>query len=96
MYLHLGNDVIIKKEGIIALYDMDRTTISKRTRDFLTAFEKKGRLVYVTNDLPKSFIVYKDKDGLCVYVSQVSTSTLLKRSDFLNKTSKNQQGEKNV
>lgn len=91
MYLHLGNDVIIKKEGIIGVYDMDRTTVSKRTREFLTAFEKKGRLIYVTNDLPKSFIVYKDRNnGLVVYVSQVSTGTLLKRSDFLKK------GEKNV
>lgn len=96
MYLHLGNDVIIKKEGIIGVYDMDRTTVSKRTRDFLSAFEKKGRLVYVTNDLPKSFIVYSDKNGLCVYVSQVSTTTLLRRSDFLNKPSKTQQGEQNV
>ena len=88
MYLHLGNDVIIKKEGILGIYDIDRTTISKRTREFLETFEKNGRLVYVTNDLPKSFIVYDDGGGLYVYVSQVSTTTLLKRSDFLKKTSK--------
>ena len=42
---------------------------------------------YVTNELPKSFIVYDDGDGLRVYVSQISTTTLLKRSDFLNKSS---------
>ena len=83
MYLHLGNDLVIKQEGVIAIYDMDKTTVSKRTRDFLTAFEKKGRLVYVTRELPKSFIVYDDGDGLYVYVSQISATTLQRRSEFL-------------
>ena len=83
MYLHLGNDLIIKKEGIIGIYDLDKTTVAKRTRDFLTAFEKKKRLIYCTDDLPKSFIVYDDGEGLWVYITQVSTTTLLKRSDFL-------------
>lgn len=87
MYLHLGNDVIIKKQGIIGIYDMDKTTISKRTRDFLNFYEREKRLIYVTNELPKSFIVYDDGGGLYVYVSQVSTTTLLKRSDFLKKSS---------
>lgn len=86
MYLHLGQDVVIKKEGIIGIYDMDKATVSKRTRDFLHAFEQRGKLVYVTNDLPKSFIVYDDGGGLVVYVSQISTTTLLKRSDFLSKS----------
>ena len=87
MYLHLGNDLIIKKEGIIGIYDLDKTTVSKRTRDFLAAFEKKGKLIYCTDDLPKSFIVYDDGNGLWVYVTQVSTTTLLKRSDFLKNIS---------
>lgn len=87
MYLHLGNDVIIKKDGVIAIYDIDKSTVSKRTREFLTYFEKTGRLIYVTNELPKSFIVYDDGGGLFVFVSQISTTTLLKRSDFLTKSS---------
>ena len=87
MYLHLGSDLIIKKEGIIGIYDLDKTTVSVRTREFLSAFEKKGRLIYCTDDLPKSFIVYDDGEGLWVYVTQVSTNTLLKRSDFLKNIS---------
>lgn len=87
MYLHLGNDIIIKKSGIVGIYDMENTTISKRTREFLQTAEKSGRLTYTTNELPKSFIVYNNKGNIHVYVSQVSTSTLLKRSDFLKKIS---------
>lgn len=85
MYLHLGNDVVIKKEHILGIYDMDNTTVSKRTREYLEAYEKSGRLVYVTSELPKSFIVYGEKNDITVYVSQISTTTLLKRCDFLSK-----------
>ena len=34
MYLHLGNDAIVKKSDIIGVFDMDNTTISKRGRKF--------------------------------------------------------------
>lgn len=87
MYLHLGNDIIIKKKGIVGIYDMENTTISKRTREFLSASEKSGRLTYTTMELPKSFIVYDTGDYFHVYVSQISTQTLIKRCDFINKIS---------
>ena len=35
MYLHLGNDVVIRTEDIIAMFDIDACTVSKKTRDFL-------------------------------------------------------------
>ncbi len=87
MYLHLGNDIVIKKKDILGIYDIDNTTISKRTREFLEFYEKSGRLTYATNDLPKSFIVYANGEDTHVYVSQISTSTLLKRCEFIKKIS---------
>lgn len=87
MYLHLGNDLVIKKENIIGIYDMDNTTVSKRTREYLEYMEKDGRLIYVTNELPKSFIVYGSGQNITVYVSQISTTTLLKRCDLLKRIS---------
>ena len=64
---------------------MDNTTVSVRTREYLNSAERSGRLIYITSELPKSFIVYDDGQGITVYVSQISTTTLLKRSDFLTK-----------
>lgn len=87
MYLHLGNDIVIKKKDILGIYDIDNTTISKRTREFLERYEKTGRLTYTTVELPKSFIVYANGDDTHVYVSQISTSTLLKRCEFIKKIS---------
>jgi len=38
MYLHLGNDVVIRKSGVIGIYDIDKTTVSVRTREFFNEF----------------------------------------------------------
>ena len=89
MYIHLGQNTVVRSDSVIGIFDLDKTTISKRTRNFLESFEKKGRLIYCTDDLPKSFIVYDDGDGLLVYVSQISTNTLLKRSNFLKNIGEN-------
>jgi hypothetical protein len=86
MYLHLGQSTVVKTESIIGIFDLDTATVAKPTRDFLTKAEKQGRVVNVTYELPKSFIVCKEGKEMTVYISQLSTSTLLKRAgniDFL-------------
>lgn len=80
MYLHLGNDVLVKTEEVIGIFDLDNTTVSKKTRDFLNESENKKEVITVSYDLPKSFVICKDKKGnKKVYLSQLSTATLQKR-----------------
>ena len=79
MYLHLGNDVIVNMNSVIGIFDMDNTTVSKTTRDFLVNAEKNGRVIDITDDLPKSFVVVKAWDGEIIYVSSLASRTLLKR-----------------
>ena len=76
MYLHLGQNTVITTREIVGFFDMDNTTVSKTTRDFLSQAEKSGRVKYVSYDLPKSFILC---DSGKVYVSQLSPATLLLR-----------------
>ena len=81
MYLHLGQSTIIIHDEIIVIFDLDNTTVSKKTRDFLSVSEKKGIIKTVSYELPKSFIVCSDKKGeSTVYLSQISCATLLKRT----------------
>lgn len=79
MYLHLGQDTIVMTERIAGVFDLDNTTVSKRTRDFLSRAQKEGRVVNVTSDLPKSFIVSENNGVETVYLSQMSPATLLRR-----------------
>ena len=79
MYLHLGQDTVVKTDTVIGIFDLDNATVSKKTRDFLTRAEKDGKVVNVTYELPKSFIVCNDKGKTKVYISQISSVTLFKR-----------------
>ena len=79
MYLHLGNDVVVQTQHIIAMFDLDACTVSKKTRDFLANAQKQGQVVNVSYELPKSFVVCRKNDETIVYISQLSTKTLNKR-----------------
>ena len=79
MYSHLGNDVVINTEKIVAMFDIDACTVSKKTRDFLAAAQKNGEVINVSYELPRSFVVCNDKGKTSVYISQLSTKTLSRR-----------------
>lgn len=76
MYLHLGMDTVVPTRDIIGIFDMENTTVSKLTRQFLADAQKGGRVVNVTPELPKSFIVCLHGKEETVYISQISAATL--------------------
>lgn len=80
MYLHLGHEIIIRESDIIGIFDLDNTTVSKKTRDYLNKAEKDGKVKAVSYELPKSFVVCKNGENESVYLSQLSPSTLKRRS----------------
>ena len=80
MYLHLGQDTIVNQRDIVGVFDMDNSTISRHTRSFLSKAQKEGRVVNVSMELPKSFIVCVHNGRETVYISQLSTATLLRRA----------------
>ncbi|MBR4910870.1 MAG: DUF370 domain-containing protein [Clostridia bacterium] len=80
MYLHLGNNAVIRTDKIIGIFDLDNTTVSARTRRFLARAEKEGNVIMTSAELPKSFVVASGKKGENrVYLSQLSPATLGKR-----------------
>ncbi len=82
MYLHIGQDTIIRTRDVLGVFDLDTASISAGTRKYLAAAEKGGRVVTVAEELPKSFIVTRGRPSV-VYLSQISASTLKKRSEML-------------
>lgn len=81
MYLHLGQDTVILQDEIIGLFDLDNTTSSHITRDFLRRAEKQGVLQTVGEDIPRSFVLVQTEDTQAVYLSQLSTTTLKERTN---------------
>ena len=78
VYLSIGNDMAVRDRSIIGIFDMDNTSTSKRTRDFLTQAEKEGQIV-PCDDLPKSFILTAEYGFSRVYLTPYATATLEKR-----------------
>lgn len=85
MYLHLGNESVVKTDEILGIFDLDNTSVSKHTRNYLGKKEKEKKVITVSFELPKSFIVTSNKNGTKIYISQLSPSTLIKRTDYLGK-----------
>ena len=85
MYLHLGQDTVVRTRDIIGIFDMDNATVAAASKRYLTVAQKEGRVVNVTGDLPKTFVVCSDEKGkITVYISQISSSTLKKRTGFID------------
>lgn len=81
MYLHLGGDMVVLMRDVVGIFDMDGTTTSKHTRAFLADAEKGGRVVNVTTELPRSFVVCADRYGNeTVYICQIAPATLRRRA----------------
>ena len=78
MYLNIGNDMAVREKSIIGIFDMDNTSISKRTKLFLDRAEKEGQVV-PCDDLPKSFVLTAEYGLSQVHLTSLNSYTLEKR-----------------
>ena len=81
MYLHLGRDVVVRDEDVVAVLDMDTSTWSRHTRAWLSSAEQAGLVEVITDELPKSVILCRENGHPVVYISQISSKTILKRAE---------------
>lgn len=82
MFLHLGADIIINTKYIVAIMDLDTTSVSKITKEFLKKSTEKNCVINVSQiDLPKSYVLTDENGKKKVYVSPISSQTLYKRSE---------------
>lgn len=81
MYLHLGKGTVVSTASIVGIFDLDITSQSHLTRNFLSMAEKAGQVINAAEDLPKSFVVCRDGESRRVYLSQMAAATLLKRAE---------------
>jgi len=81
MYLHLGQDVLVREKNVVAILDLETTTtISRITKDFLKIAEEGGRVKDVApGQIPKSFVIYKNGEQDIVYITNLSAKALLGR-----------------
>lgn len=81
MYLHLGQSTVIRDRDIIGVFDLDITSQSYRTRQYLNRAERAGQVINVSEELPKSFVVCQRRGERRqrVYLAQPASGTLQRR-----------------
>ena len=80
-YLHIGMNVMVDPRRVIGIFDLDNTSTSKHTRQFLDGAEKEGVVQSACEDIPRSFVVCDHPyHRQIVYLSQINSQTLGKRA----------------
>lgn len=83
MFLHLGENVVIPLSEVIAIFDIN-STFNSDTRNFLKIAEEEGFVTRITDDPPRSFVLTERNKKSIIYLSPISSLTLVKRTGFLN------------
>ncbi len=79
MYLSIGGGFVVRREDIVAVFDMDNATYSRISRDTLSMAEKRGEVINAAEDIPRTFIVCEEGGGKKIYLSGLSGSALKRR-----------------
>lgn len=78
MYLDIGKDFSVRDSSIVGIFDLENTSTSARTREFLNHAEKEGQVV-PCDELPKSFLLTSEYGMPRVWLTEYNASTLEKR-----------------
>ena len=81
MYLHVGNNQNIRIRDIIGILDADTATVSAITKKYIKTHDAAGSVRFASEELPKSFVLYKDRKDqkYRICFSQLSTASLCGR-----------------
>ena len=73
---------MLPDRDILGVFDLDNASWAYKTREFLERAEAEGRTIWLTGDLPRSFILADSRWGEpVVYISPLSSSTLSGRAE---------------
>ncbi len=83
MYLHVGNNQNIRIADIIGIFDADTATVSAVTKKYIKAADTGGSVMFASEELPKSFVLYRDRKSQSYRIcfSQLSTASLCGRAE---------------
>lgn len=83
MFLYLGGDTALLSEEIVGVFDLDNTSWSYLTREFLSSAERRGKVKTAAEDIPRSFVICRDKT---VILTQPSPAALARRLENQERT----------
>jgi len=76
----MGKECTVSDWEIIGIFDLDTTTVGKRTREYLARAERELPVEKAFDDIPLSFAVCDQR----IILSGLSTATLKRRCEAAN------------
>ena len=80
MYVHIGNDIVIKDKDIIAILDIKSLEKKKNLKNICQVLKLSDNIIEVSKETKKTWIIVQKEEGLKGYISNISSSTLGKRA----------------
>jgi extracellular matrix regulatory protein B len=80
MFLHVGADVVVSLRRVVAIFDLRSSQSAEATREFLQLAQSEKKVTDVAGGDAKSLVLTDTE----VFLSPISSLTLMKRADFLN------------
>ncbi|KAF5063758.1 extracellular matrix/biofilm biosynthesis regulator RemA family protein [Proteiniclasticum sp. QWL-01] len=80
MILHLGENISVQLREIIGIFNLENNGNSSDNLSFLKTAGDEGFIHQISDDPPKSFVVAEKDHKSIVYLSPISTQTLIRRA----------------
>ena len=77
MFIHLGGDMVLRAEKIIAILDHQSTSLSKENQNFVAHQKTQKNTILISQDNPKSIVITDEN----IYLSPISSHTLKRRGE---------------
>ena len=81
MYLHIGKDIVLKKEEIIGIFNVESILETKEFNVIVESLKEQNRIIDISKGDPKTLILYKKQYNLCGIISNVSSNSIGKKNN---------------
>ncbi|MCI8546967.1 MAG: DUF370 domain-containing protein [Clostridia bacterium] len=80
MYLHIGKDIILKKEEIIGIFNIESIAETKEYKIIIDKLKEERKIQDISKEDQKTLILYKKNDNLYGIISNISSNSIGKRN----------------
>ena len=81
MYVHIGKDMVIESENIIAILDVESLIKKKNLEEVLQNLKISDNIIDVSEKNKKSLIVLEKNNKVLGYITNISSNTIAKRAN---------------
>jgi len=79
MYLHIGKGLILNKENIVAILNIDYIKKIKEYKKFYQKLLEEEKIINIANGNEKTLILVNKNNETKAYISNINSNTIVKR-----------------